>query len=491
MTEALFALHRGLPRQGPGSDATTRRLLELAGPLPGRRPRVLDAGCGPGRAALLLAEEAGARVTAVDVHQPFLDELTAAAVSRGLDERITVLNRSMDRLPFPDHSFDVIWSEGAVYTVGFETALRSWRRLLAPGGVLVVTEIEWTTSAPSTQARAFWDPVYPLRTSAANADAARAAGYWVDAHWPLPESDWWNEYYTPLSERIARADPADPAHPGMGQALAAARAEITLRRHHGSDYDYAGYVLHPAPISSATVSGTTSRSASHAGAGTSVGTGIGIGTGTTDAATRTPRRTPTGAPGPGATATPVGTTAATHPHLLTNRKTMNTSWTTRPETTADVAAIREINTAAFPTDLEAGIVDALRADPEAWIDGLSLLAEAPDGTPVAHALLTRCHVDGAPALTLGPCAVLPSAQRTGAGSAAIRAGLDAARARGEGLVLVLGHPEYYPRFGFTPASRFGIRAPFDVPDEAMMALALDPAHPIPTGTIQYPAAFGV
>ncbi|MBC3984719.1 N-acetyltransferase [Streptomyces sp. AC536] len=170
---------------------------------------------------------------------------------------------------------------------------------------------------------------------------------------------------------------------------------------------------------------------------------------------------------------------------------MNTSWTTRPETTADVAAIREINTAAFPTDLEAGIVDALRADPEAWIDGLSLLAEAPDGTPVAHALLTRCHVDGAPALTLGPCAVLPSAQRTGAGSAAIRAGLDAARARGEGLVLVLGHPEYYPRFGFTPASRFGIRAPFDVPDEAMMALALDPAHPIPTGTIQYPAAFGV
>lgn len=460
VTEALFALHRGLPRQGPGSDATTRRLLELAGPLPGRRPRVLDAGCGPGRAALLLAEEAGARVTAVDVHQPFLDELTAAAASRGLDERITVLNRSMDQLPFPDHSFDVIWSEGAVYTVGFETALRSWRRLLAPGGVLVVTEIEWTTSTPSAQARAFWDPVYPLRTSAANADAARAAGYWVDAHWPLPESDWWNEYYTPLSERIARADPADPAHPGMGQALAAARAEITLRRHHGSDYDYAGYVLHPDDTAPGAAPGATLEASTH--------------------------------PGTAPDTTAASTIAtATDAHLLTNRKTMNTSWTTRPETAADVTAIREINTAAFPTDLEAGIVDALRTDPEAWIDGLSLLAEAPDGTPVAHALLTRCHVDGAPALTLGPCAVLPSAQRTGAGSAAIRAGLDAARARGEGLVLVLGHPEYYPRFGFTPASRFGIRAPFDVPDEAMMALALDPAHPIPTGTIEYPAAFGV
>ncbi|WP_203678850.1 SAM-dependent methyltransferase, partial [Streptomyces microflavus] len=75
---AFFALHQDLPRQGPGSDATTRRLLEMAGPLP-EHPRVLDAGCGPGRSALLLAEEAGAHVTAVDLHQPFLDGLAAEA----------------------------------------------------------------------------------------------------------------------------------------------------------------------------------------------------------------------------------------------------------------------------------------------------------------------------------------------------------------------------------------------------------------------------
>lgn len=89
------------------------------------------------------------------------------------------------------------------------------------------------------------------------------------------------------------------------------------------------------------------------------------------------------------------------------------------------------------------------------------------------------------------CAVLPSAQRTGAGSAATRAALDAARAMGEYLVVVLGHAEYYPRFGFIPASRLGIRAPFEVPDEAMMAMALDDTRPVPVGTIQYPAAFGV
>lgn len=168
-----------------------------------------------------------------------------------------------------------------------------------------------------------------------------------------------------------------------------------------------------------------------------------------------------------------------------------TTWTARPETADDIPAIREILLAAFPTPLEAGIVDALRADPEAWIDGLSVVTVAPDGTPTGYALLTRCHVDGEPALALAPCAVLPAAQRTGAGSAAVHAGLEAARTRGENLVLVLGHADYYPRFGFTPASRFGIRAPFDVPDEVMMAMALDDTRPVPTGTIHYPAAFGV
>ncbi|MEU4920673.1 GNAT family N-acetyltransferase [Streptomyces parvus] len=168
-----------------------------------------------------------------------------------------------------------------------------------------------------------------------------------------------------------------------------------------------------------------------------------------------------------------------------------TIWTARPETADDITAIRAINLAAFPTSGEADLIDALRTDPKAWIDGLSLVTEGSDGTLAGHALLTRCHVDGAPALALAPCAVRPSAQRTGAGSTAIRAALDAARSLGENLVLVLGHPEYYPRFGFTPASRFGIRAPFDVPDEAMMALALDGTRPVPTGTVQYPAAFGV
>ncbi|MEU8504095.1 N-acetyltransferase [Streptomyces brevispora] len=168
-----------------------------------------------------------------------------------------------------------------------------------------------------------------------------------------------------------------------------------------------------------------------------------------------------------------------------------TRWTTRPETAADTGAVYAVNAAAFPTDAEARLVDALRDDPQAWLPGLSYVAEAADRSVAAHALLTRCLVGGAPVLALAPVATAPGHQRRGAGQAVVRALLDAARLRPEPLVLVLGHPEYYPRFGFVPASRYGIRPGFEVPDEAMMALVLDDSGPVPRGTIQYPAAFGV
>ena len=171
---------------------------------------------------------------------------------------------------------------------------------------------------------------------------------------------------------------------------------------------------------------------------------------------------------------------------------MNThhTWNTRVETDTDIAAVRAINAAAFDTTDEADLVDALRADPS-WIDGLSVVSTTPDGTPVGYALLTRCHVGEVPALCLAPCAVLPEYQRTGAGSAAVRAVLEAARHRGERFVIVLGHPSYYPRFGFTRASTHGIGLSVEVPDEALMALSLDADHPLPGGTVRYAAPFGI
>ncbi|WP_307796318.1 bifunctional class I SAM-dependent methyltransferase/N-acetyltransferase [Amycolatopsis sp. 195334CR] len=405
----MFALHHGLPRQGPGSDETTARLLALAGPVP-PRPRILDLGCGPGRSALVLAAATGGHVTGVDLHQPYLDQFLDSADRAGLRAQVTAMRCSMDALPFPDRSFDLVWCEGAAYNLGFATALDSWRRLLAPGGVLVVTEIEFTGTDPSPATVDFWAERYPLRYPDDNREIAAAAGYTVLAHHRLPEADWWSEYYDPLLARVSGVDTA---------AAAEVRAETELRREHGADYDYAGYVLRP------------------------------------------------------------------------NRTDKTPMWTTRPETPADRAAIHAVNAAAFPTAEEADLVDALRADSQAWIDGLSMVAVAPGGEIAGFALITRCEVGGEPALALAPCAVRPEYQGKGAGAAAIRACLDAARHLDENLVVVLGHPEYYPRFGFTPASGFGVRASFDVPDEALMALSLDASRPTPAGVIRYPAAFGV
>ncbi|WP_030670703.1 GNAT family N-acetyltransferase [Streptomyces sp. NRRL B-1347] len=165
-------------------------------------------------------------------------------------------------------------------------------------------------------------------------------------------------------------------------------------------------------------------------------------------------------------------------------------WLTRAETNADIPTIHAINAAAFDTPMEADLVDALRAD-SSWIEGLSIVATDEDGKLIGYALLTRCHIGETPALCLAPVAVWPEYQNTGAGSAAIRAALKAAEDMGEHFVVVLGHPAYYPRFGFTRASTHGIGLTIDVPDEALMALTLDTDHPLPSGTVRYAAPFGI
>ncbi|MER7442622.1 GNAT family N-acetyltransferase [Micromonospora avicenniae] len=136
------------------------------------------------------------------------------------------------------------------------------------------------------------------------------------------------------------------------------------------------------------------------------------------------------------------------------------------ETAADIEAIRAVHAAAFAKPdgpetipVEATLVDALRAD-DAWLPALSLVATDPDGRVVGHVVCTRGWVAGRPvALGLGPLGVLPQWQRRGVGSALMHAVLGAADARDEQLVVLLGHPGYYPRFGFRPAVEHGVTPP--------------------------------
>ena len=129
----------------------------------------------------------------------------------------------------------------------------------------------------------------------------------------------------------------------------------------------------------------------------------------------------------------------------------------RRELPADVPTIAEIHTAAFTGDVEKDLVTALRAS-DAWLPALSLVAED-DGRVVGHVVCTRAHVVATPALGLGPLGVLPSHQKHGVGSALMHAVLAAADALDEPVVVLLGHTDYYPRFGFKPATSFGIEPP--------------------------------
>ena len=145
----------------------------------------------------------------------------------------------------------------------------------------------------------------------------------------------------------------------------------------------------------------------------------------------------------------------------------------RHEASGDANGIRLVNTRAFGRPDEAAIVDALRGAAGA----VSLVSVLGDRL-VGHILFTPVRIEGIetthPAVGLAPLAVLPDFQKQGIGSALIRAGLDSCRSLGYGVVVVLGHPEYYPRFGFVPASTAGLGCEFPVPSEAFMLLELQP-----------------
>ena len=160
------------------------------------------------------------------------------------------------------------------------------------------------------------------------------------------------------------------------------------------------------------------------------------------------------------------------------------------ETSADWAAIHDVNVCAFGRDNEARLVDALRTS-STFVPPLSLVAVDADRI-VGHILFSRIHIRTAagdvPALALAPMAVLPERQRGGVGATLIRHGLDAARRLGHRIVVVVGHPGYYPRFGFVPARARGLDAPF--PDAAFMVQELAPgALEGVRGTVEYPPAF--
>jgi len=238
---AFVTLHQGLPREGPGHDDVTRDALRRLPPL-SPRPVVFDLGCGPGRQTLVLARTLKTRIVAVDYHQPYLDELLQSATDQGLSHWIEMRCEDMGALNVMPGSVDLVWSEGAAYILGFEEALRRWRNLLAPDGILAVTECTWLTEDRPEEARAFWDMNYPAMGSISqNTCQAEALGLEVIDSFPLPAAAWWDDYYTPLLDRIAALRPT--ASGDLIGVLDETEREIDLYRKYGHSYGYVFYIF--------------------------------------------------------------------------------------------------------------------------------------------------------------------------------------------------------------------------------------------------------
>jgi SAM-dependent methyltransferase len=201
--EIFFEVYEGLPRQGPGSRACAAKALGLCSDLP-HSPAILDLGCGVGGQTLQLADLTSGSIVAIDSHAPSIERLRAVLANRGLLPRVSAIVGDMAHPKQPLGSYDLIWSEGALYNIGLSNALRLCFGLLRPGGYLAFTDAVWRKGNPPPEVEAIFDPDYPTMGWLADDVAAiQAGGFELVGHFTLPEEAWWDDFYTPMERRIA------------------------------------------------------------------------------------------------------------------------------------------------------------------------------------------------------------------------------------------------------------------------------------------------
>ncbi|MCG8408006.1 MAG: class I SAM-dependent methyltransferase [Phycisphaerales bacterium] len=240
--EIFIDVQQGLPRQGPGCEASTLEAFSLCSELP-KQSSVLDVGCGPGMQTVALAKIVDGRITAVDVNQGYLEELKARAEAANVADRIEIRTADMNNLPFADQSFDLIWAEGSAYIMGFRTALASWNRLLKPGGYIAVSELVWLQPDPPKEAAEFFHGEYPAMTDVETVLATiRICGYLPLGHFTLPDTAWWEHYYTPLEGKLQGLAKKYKGDDEAFRILEATKSEIEIRRRFADCYGYEFFI---------------------------------------------------------------------------------------------------------------------------------------------------------------------------------------------------------------------------------------------------------
>lgn len=186
-----------MERQGPGSPEVTLQALSFIDNLTDNS-RIADIGCGTGGQTMVLAQHAPGQITGLDLFPDFINIFNCNAKKLGLEDRVKGIVGSMDNLPFEDEELDLIWSEGAIYNIGFERGLNEWRKYLKTGGYIAVSESCWFTDEHPAEIYDYWMEHYTEIDTIPNKVAQiQKAGYIPVATFILPETCWTEHYFAP------------------------------------------------------------------------------------------------------------------------------------------------------------------------------------------------------------------------------------------------------------------------------------------------------
>lgn len=241
-SKIFWEIHSELPREGPGDDESTACAFRMASDLPAH-PRVLDVGCEPGMQTLALARIGDGQIIALDTHRPFLAELRKRSAAAGYEARIGIVNASMRAMPFAAGTFDLIWSEGAMYMMGFRAGLMAWRTLLRAHGYIVVTEPCWQVREIPDVVQAHWAEYPTMTTIAGTRDIIRECGFVDVGHFALPLASWWTDYDTPKAARLAMLREKYQGEPDALAVLDESERELAVHRRFCQLYDYVFFVM--------------------------------------------------------------------------------------------------------------------------------------------------------------------------------------------------------------------------------------------------------
>jgi ubiquinone/menaquinone biosynthesis C-methylase UbiE len=231
-----------LERQGPGSPEVTVKALSFIDNL-SDKSCIADIGCGSGGQTMVLAQHTAGRLTGVDLFPLFIELFNQNATLLGLQDRVQGVVESMDQLSFKDEELDLIWSEGAIYHIGFQRGLAEWKRFLKTGGFIAVTEVSWFTEERPSEINDFWLDAYPgIDTIPRKVAQMQQTGYLPVATFVLPENCWTEHFYAPQAIAQENFLKKYAGNSTVESLIASQRHEAQLFDKYKAYYGYVFYI---------------------------------------------------------------------------------------------------------------------------------------------------------------------------------------------------------------------------------------------------------